>query len=135
MAADPLLGTWPREHLMAKGLKVTGLIELRKKMRRLARKFPKEFKDQVRASTINVDRNAKRFTPVDTGRLRSSIRHEFSDGGLTGEVTANTNYAAFVELGTSKQDPQPFLDPAFRLEVSRFEDQLIDRIIEMLRRA
>ena len=118
---------------MGKSVTVKGLAELQKKMRSLIRKFPKEFKDQIKASTINIDRNAKRFTPVDTGRLRSSIRFEFSDGGLTGEVSANTDYAAFVELGTSKQDPQPYLDPAWRLELSRCADHVVDRSREPLR--
>jgi hypothetical protein len=40
---------------------------------------------------------AKKRTPVDTGRLRASINFEVS--GLTGRVYTNVEYAKFVELG------------------------------------
>ncbi len=120
---------------MANPASVVGVAELRKKMRSLARQFPKEFKEQVRASTFNIGRNSKKEVAVDTGRLRSSETEEFSDGGFTGEVSYSTLYAVFVELGTSTQDPQPYLEPAFREEAAKFEDQLVDRIRNTLRKA
>lgn len=54
---------------------------------------------------------AKRMCPVDTGRLRNSITHQqYSDD--TEVVGTNVEYAPYVELGTHKQKPQPFLRPA-----------------------
>lgn len=50
---------------------------------------------------------AKSRAPVDTGRLRGSIRMEAE--GLTARVIADCPYAAAVELGTAKRPPQPFM--------------------------
>lgn len=57
---------------------------------------------------------AKRLCPVDTGRLRSSITEELRhDGdGLVEVVGTDVEYAAFVELGTSRMRAQPYLRPA-----------------------
>lgn len=56
-----------------------------------------------------VDR-AKRIVPVDTGELRDHISAVTSSEGNF--VVADTEYAAFVELGTSKQAAQPYLRPS-----------------------
>ena len=53
---------------------------------------------------------ARAMCPVDTGRLRSSIGVSAGDGEAV--VYANTDYAAYVEFGTSKMAPQPFMVPA-----------------------
>ena len=51
--------------------------------------------------------NAKARVPVDTGRLRESIRVEAD--GLTARVVADCEYAAAVEFGTSRRSPRPFM--------------------------
>ena len=48
--------------------------------------------------------------PVDTGRLQSSINVQH--GGNTAVISADTEYAVFVEFGTSKMAAQPYLVPA-----------------------
>ena len=53
---------------------------------------------------------AKRKCPVDTGNLRNSITH-VTDGD-TAYVGTNVEYAAYVELGTTRTEPQPYLRPA-----------------------
>lgn len=45
-----------------------------------------------------IERDAKRYAPVRTGRLRESIRHYLE--GHTLIVEAGAAYAAYVELGT-----------------------------------
>ena len=57
---------------------------------------------------------AKRKCPVDTDRLRGSITHrvQSDDSGGRAEIGTNVEYAAFVELGTSRQKAQPYLKPA-----------------------
>jgi HK97 gp10 family phage protein len=48
--------------------------------------------------------------PVDTGFLRDSHDTAEIEGGA--EIQVNADYAGFVEFGTSKMAPQPFLRPA-----------------------
>lgn len=64
---------------------------------------------------IKMTNEAKRFCPVDTGRLRASITHRSgSDAkGLFVDVGSNVKYAQAVEFGTSRSAAQPFLRPAY----------------------
>lgn len=55
---------------------------------------------------------AKKACPVDTGNLRNSITHAVESGEDAVYVGTNVEYAPHVELGTRRQDAQPFLRPA-----------------------
>lgn len=50
---------------------------------------------------IKIERDAKRLAPVDTGRLRASIRHRV--GNMSAEVLTDVEYAAFQEFGTGRR--------------------------------
>lgn len=56
---------------------------------------------------------------VRTGRLRGSITWRLGEdlNGVYADVGSNVFYAPFVELGTSRMAPRPFLVPA--LEAGR----------------
>lgn len=58
-----------------------------------------------------IERLAKQYCPVDTGRLRASITTSLDhDGtGWTGLVGSNVEYAKYVEYGTSRMAAQSFL--------------------------
>ena len=58
------------------------------------------------------ERYAKDKCPVDTGRLRNSITHQVVESEKAVYIGSNVEYTPYVELGTSKQKPQPFLRPA-----------------------
>ena len=55
---------------------------------------------------------AERKCPVDTGNLRGSIAHEVDTADNAVYIGTNVEYAPYVELGTSRQEAQPFLRPA-----------------------
>lgn len=65
---------------------------------------------------LSIQNAARRYSPVDTGRLRSSIQASALKRDRRGsyvEVGTNVEYAPYVEFGTIRQAPQPFLRPAF----------------------
>jgi len=49
---------------------------------------------------------------TDTGQLVSSIQHWESDDGLTIAVGTNLETAKYLEYGTTKMQPRPFMNPA-----------------------
>ena len=48
---------------------------------------------------------AKKLCPVDTGNLRNSITHQVDSEGHSVYVGTNSDYGAYVELGTGKYYP------------------------------
>jgi HK97 gp10 family phage protein len=48
---------------------------------------------------------AKKLCPVDTGNLRNSITHQVDSEGRSVYVGTNSDYGAYVELGTGKYYP------------------------------
>ena len=73
----------------------------------IANNIENNFADIIGHGAQTVCESAKSLCPVDTGRLQSSINVQ--PGGNT---AADTEYAGFVEFGTSKMAAQPYLVPA-----------------------
>ena len=66
----------------------------------------------VRKVALDTEADAKQLAPVDTGNLRNSITTAVQGDGLRAAVVATASYAPFIELGTSRMAPQPFMGPA-----------------------
>ena len=69
---------------------------------------------------------AKSLAPVRTGELRDSI-----DGRVTAtsvEVFATAEHARFVEEGTSKQEAQPFMGPAWEQTKGKLQKRIAREI-------
>lgn len=66
----------------------------------------------VRRSAIAVANHARANAAVDTGFMQSSIDTAFDSGGLAAIISPTAMYSVFVEYGTSKMAPQPFMGPA-----------------------
>ena len=75
-----------------------------------------------RQAKINVTQNPPSHPQVQTGRLRSSIIHEVHPG----EVVIGTNvvYGKYLEFGTSRMPPYPWLFPAVESEKSKIIEAL-----------
>jgi HK97 gp10 family phage protein len=67
-------------------------------------------------------------TPVRTGRLKSSESDSESVDivGLEFEAGPTAEYAAYVELGTSRMAAEPYAGPAFDQELPGIIDSLLD---------
>jgi HK97 gp10 family phage protein len=72
----------------------------------------------MRKTARDIEADAKQLAPVDTGNLKSSIGHSDlrtvgQSGTLEVEIGPTANYGEFVETGTSRTAPQPYMGPAF----------------------
>ena len=54
---------------------------------------------------LKAEEYAKKLCPVDTGNLRNSIAHRVNSEEPAAYVGTNSEYGAFVELGTGKYYP------------------------------
>ena len=86
-----------------------------------------------------IKEDAKTLCPVDTGSLRASIRREAvarpagdiwevgvrAGGYVTNPKTRRkVDYAKYVEFGTSRTRPKPFLRPATLSNRAKIEDAM-----------
>ncbi len=72
----------------------------------------------VRKAGRETVRIARELVPVDTGFLRASIvlTPTIESGGFAeGGAEAQAFYSGYVEFGTSRQAPQPYMRPAAAL--------------------
>jgi HK97 gp10 family phage protein len=66
----------------------------------------------------------KELCPVYTGRLRDSITYSVDDN--TVYLGSDVEYAPYVEFGTYKQKPQPFMGPAMQDHLDEYKAILED---------
>ena len=94
-------------------IKVGGLLQVEKRIKGVGVFIAGASAEAVRNTAIDVNRLAKQFCPVDTGRLRSSIQLvDFNPKEPSAVVGTDVEYAEFVEYGTSRQSAQPYMRPA-----------------------
>ncbi|MGX7349984.1 HK97-gp10 family putative phage morphogenesis protein [Dolosicoccus paucivorans] len=74
-------------------------------------------------------RNAVFVRGYSTGATRRSITLSLDDGGLTARVKPGTHYSVYVEYGTYKMTPQPFVRPSFNTVKTRFISD-IERVMK-----
>lgn len=78
----------------------------------------------VRKVALDTEADAKALAPVDTGMLRNSITTAVQGDGLRAAVVATASYAPFVEQGTSRMSPQPFMGPATDRNAPAFREAM-----------
>ena len=79
-------------------VKVLGLKQLGKKLAKFEDSTITEMAMDKACQVVENDAKVK--CPVDDGQLRQSITHEVVDGGLTGVVGTNVEWAPYVHQGT-----------------------------------
>lgn len=89
-----------------------GVNQVRNEILTSMQQTPKTGKSYARGKKTHIASEEGNPPAVDTGRLRNSIQMVFKNGGFTGEVSANTNYAVHLEFGTTKMGARPFMQPA-----------------------
>lgn len=73
----------------------------------------------VRKAAFDLEAGAKARAAVDTGSMKGSIGTDIM-GALHAEVGPTASYAPYVEYGTSRMSPQPFMGPATDAVEGRF---------------
>ncbi len=81
-------------------LEIKGLENLTKKLK--SETIKKPLAEGIKKITLFLDKEIKMATPVDTGRLRSSIISKVTPE--FGTVGTNIKYATFVEYGTKRME-------------------------------
>ena len=118
-------------------VKVVGLDKAIKSVKAFQAITKQAIRIAVKDETLNVERMAKEFVPVDTGWLKSHIVSDLtallsglSFSGIVGVDLKATPYAPHVEFGTRKMHPKPYLYPAWLLG----QRDLIDRVSKILKK-
>jgi HK97 gp10 family phage protein len=78
----------------------------------------KEVGNAIYESAQRVAKEAQKNAPVDTGHLKQNIVASRLSA-MTARIDSFANYSWYVEKGTRKMDPQPFLQPAINNESVR----------------
>ncbi|MFI6296856.1 HK97-gp10 family putative phage morphogenesis protein [Nonomuraea sp. NPDC050790] len=90
-------------------------------------------KAAVKKTGFDTVAGAQTLAPVDTGNLKNSIGVDFDPDGYGFEAGATASYAGYVEHGTSKMAPKPYLGPAFDRATEQFVraiDSIGGRVLE-----
>jgi HK97 gp10 family phage protein len=130
---------------------VHGLEEAMRKLAAIGERGAEIASAELVAAALNVQGDAKRNTPVDTGRLRNSIAvaegqsevaalsgtatastepaPQIRAGMLTASIGTNVEYGPAIEFGVMGRPPRPFLVPAVEAE----RPQLLARLRSSLK--
>ena len=94
------------------------------KIQKIAKETPQELKQAVAQLALYMEGEAKKNAPVDTVTLRASIdaRKVTSTEWI---VEDGVDYGVYMEYGTVKVRPKPFMRPAAEAG-ARFADRLIN---------
>ena len=121
---------------------ITGIDGIKKALSNYDKFLTKDLSNEINASALNIQSNAKKLVPVDMGYLRNSIALDGQIGALTYSVEAKMPYAAYVEFGTGGKvsipigyeeyaaqfkgtrkvagmRSQPYLIPSFEMEIPK----------------
>jgi HK97 gp10 family phage protein len=107
---------------VASSVSIHGIKELEAKLKRNA--TLNDVKKIVKKNGTELNRNAAKKAPVDTGFLRRSIIFELSDGGFTARSIAQAHYAPYLEYGTRFMSAQPFMYPSYLYQKVKFLAEL-----------
>jgi len=132
-------------------VQIKGIKETLKKFEKFGEEGVKEVQEVTRFVADDIVADAKRLSPVDTGRLRQSIsRQEVNK--LTQRIVSSEKYAPYMEFGTGRLTSiptelkelaslfkgkgvkeinipaQPFMYPAFILGRQEYLEELKDSL-------
>lgn len=115
-------------------IKITyDISKLEKRLNKLVNDIDEASKNTIKDNIPKIRDCAKDLCPVDSGDLRDSITDRYEDEAHcpSGEVYTNKDYAHFVEFGTVKRAPQPYMYPAYK----EYEDFIMQYLINSINKS
>lgn len=117
------------------GLTEDGLDDIKQTLNRLVNQLPTAVKDGVDESLSEGMFHSVEVVHVITGKLRDSIRTEnvTSEGGdLVAGGTGGVDYADIEELGNSRREGHPYLQPGFEVATNSVTENVRKQIDDLL---
>ena len=116
----------------------TSALSLDKSMKEMIQRGPKTGRVYKRGNVLHRASAPGEPPASDTGRLASSISPQFHDNGLRATIgvheVSRVRYATFLEFGTRRMLPRPFVRPAFTLKKDEIKARLHRAVESGLRR-
>lgn len=84
----------------------------------LCARIPDGVADAVGKAAFDIQKDAVKMAPYDTGTLAGSIQASVDE--TVGVVFTDVEYAGYQEFGTYKMAAHPFLRPAFDINAPKF---------------
>lgn len=119
----------------ALSVQIRGAESLRDRMRLLRPRVRRATAAALEESGQALENGMKSLAPVDTGRLRDSIRTEIEGTTVTAGPGREVDYAIFVEFGTSRAPAQPYVRPVAQAEKLLFPVRVRQHLDAELRKA
>lgn len=116
-------------------IKITNLADIKRAFAMAPTLMARELNLSIRKVVLQIGRESRMATPVDTGRLRASTYERFSN--LKGEVGTNTDYDIFVHEGTRFMRGRPYLRSAVQKNEQTTDREFtsaVQRVLEQIGR-
>lgn len=116
-------------------VKITNINQIRAAFLLAPQEMAAELNNAIHQSIFVIERESKKNTPVDTGRLRASTQTLFSP--LRGEVGTNVFYDIFVHEGTRYMKARPYLLNAIKSteqQIQTYFEKAVEKVVDNLAR-
>jgi HK97 gp10 family phage protein len=102
------------------GMKID--VETHLKVEEVEAKVQSAVEEGLKKTVYSIESDAKKLSPVDTGRNRSSIASEVE--GLSGQIYGASGYSAYLEFGTVKMAARPYFQPALDMHAKELPENI-----------
>ena len=111
-------------------IKIKNWKEINQAFKKSSRKMKQELTVAIKKSALMIERESKKSTPVDTGRLRTSIISDIRPMKAT--IAPHTDYAIFVHEGTRHIESRPFMREGVE-KANKFFEQAIKNTLKVFK--
>lgn len=100
---------------MSKSVRIKGMKQFVRNVQRKAPQLEKAIDQEIKLSSLRVEKRSKKMAPWDTGWMSNNI-YASVVGLMQAEVISPVEYSIYQEYGTRYMFAQPFLFPALQTD-------------------